>query len=521
MKFLFLTLCANLLAAVIHAANFTNPVLWEDLADNDVFRVGDVYYYTASTMHYSPGAPILQSYDLVNWEYVGHAVPNLPWGAKYNLTSGNAYVKGIFASSMRYRPSNKQFYWIGCVEYSRTYVYTSSSVSIPWTPRSQISTCYYDCGLLIDDDDTMYVAYGNTQVSVAQLSADGLSQVKTQVVFNTPSSIGTLEGSRMYKIKGNYYIFMTRPANGQYVLRSTTGPFGPYTIKQLLLNLGSPIPNGGVPHQGSLVETQNGQWYYMAFVDSYPGGRMPVLAPITWGSDGFPVLTLDKGAWGSSYTYPLTPRVLESHTGTDSFNGTSLSPQWEWNHNPDPTKYSINNKLTLNTVTVTSDLYSARNTLTHRILGPSSSGTIVLNYAGMKDGDRAGFALLRDSSAWIGVVNNGGTFRVSMWSGLTMTSTWSTANTGSEVKSATISGGKIWLRIYADIHVGTGKQGTFYYSTDGSKFTSLGSLTLNNAWEFFMGYRYAIFNFATKALGGSVVVSSFKMNAPGLTTTGS
>jgi beta-xylosidase len=248
---------------------------------------------------------------------------------------------------------------------------------------------------------------------------------------------------------------------------------------------------------------------------------MPVLAPITWGSDGFPVLTLDKGAWGSSYTYPLTPRVLESHTGTDSFNGTSLSPQWEWNHNPDPTKYSINNKLTLNTVTVTSDLYSARNTLTHRILGPSSSGTIVLNYAGMKDGDRAGFALLRDSSAWIGVVNNGGTFRVSMWSGLTMTSTWSTANTGSEVKSATISGGKIWLRIYADIHVGTGKQGTFYYSTDGSKFTSLGSLTLNNAWEFFMGYRYAIFNFATKALGGSVVVSSFKMDAPGLTTTGS
>ena len=509
MRFAILTLCSSLLATVTMGEKFNNPVLWEDLADNDVFRVGDVYYYTSSTMHYSPGAPILQSYDLVNWQYVGHAVPTLPWGDKYNLKGGNAYIKGIFASTMRYRASTKQYYWIGCIEYSHTYIYTSdTSVTGTWTPRSEISTCYYDCGLLIDDDDTMYVAYGNTQISVAQLSKDGLSQVKTQKVFDTPSSVGTLEGSRMYKINGAYYIFSTKPANGQYVLRATS-PFGTYTMKQLLLNLGSPVTNGGVPHQGSLVETQNGTWYYMAFIDAYPGGRMPVLAPITWGSDGFPSVTLVNNAWGASYDYPLPKKVLESHTGTDSFNGTSLGPQWEWNHNPDTTKFSVNNGLTLNTATVTSDLYAARNTLTHRILGPTSSGTIVLNYANMKDGDRAGLSLLRDTSAYISVSNSGGAFKVSFYSGLTMTSTWSTSSTGSEAKSATITGGKIWLRISADIHVGTGKQGTFSYSTDGTTFTSMGTLTMNQAWNFFMGYRYGIFNFATKALGGSVTVSSF------------
>jgi beta-xylosidase len=129
MKFAILTFCSSLLTVLTLGEQFSNPVLWEDLADNDVFRVDDVYYYTASTMHYSPGAPILQSYDLVNWEYIGHAVPNLPWGNKYNLQGGNAYVKGIFASTMRYRASNKQFYWIGCIEYSRTYVYTSTSVT--------------------------------------------------------------------------------------------------------------------------------------------------------------------------------------------------------------------------------------------------------------------------------------------------------------------------------------------------------------------------------------------------------
>ena len=59
------------------SSTFSNPVFWEDLADADVFRVGDTFYYSASTMHYSPGAPILRSYDLVHWEFVGHAVPSL------------------------------------------------------------------------------------------------------------------------------------------------------------------------------------------------------------------------------------------------------------------------------------------------------------------------------------------------------------------------------------------------------------------------------------------------------------
>lgn len=49
---------------------FKNPVLWQDTADIDIFRVGKTYYYSASTMAYSPGAPILKSSDLVNWEYV-------------------------------------------------------------------------------------------------------------------------------------------------------------------------------------------------------------------------------------------------------------------------------------------------------------------------------------------------------------------------------------------------------------------------------------------------------------------
>jgi beta-xylosidase len=497
------------------AGQFSNPVVWQDFADGDIIRVGDAYYYSASTMHYSPGAPILRSYNLVDWEYAGHSVPRLDFDSNaYNLTGGRAYVKGIWASTLNYRRSNSTYYWMGCVEFNRTYVYTASAVDGEWTKRAQLP-CYYDAGLLIDDDDTMYVAYGNGAISVAQLSADGLSQVRAQQVFTTPSNVGTLEGARFYKRNGYYYIWLTRPANGQYVLRSTS-PFGPYEMRQVLLDLRGPIAGGGVPHQGGLVQTQSGDWYYMSFTDAYPGGRVPTLAPITWNGD-WPVLQTVNGAWGATYPRPNidTSRTVQPMIGADTFTGTALGPRWEWNHNPDPTRFAVNDGLTLQTATVTNDLYAARNTLTHRIQGPTSTATIEVDHAAMRDGDRAGLAMLRQSSAWIGLRRDSGTTRVVMTNGLAMDSNWNTTSTGAEAASAPVAGGRTWLRINADIRPGSGRQARFSYSTDGVTFTSLGpAFTLDNSWQFFMGYRYGIFNYATQALGGAVTVDRFEMTTP-------
>jgi beta-xylosidase len=504
--------------AVTCPSTFKNPVIWEDLADNEVIRVEDTYYFTASTMHFSPGAPILRSRDLVNWDYIGHSVPVLDYGNSYNLTGGRAYINGIWASSLRYRKSNNTFYWIGCMHGSGGgYVYTAPAIEGPWTKHSS-QGCYYDVGLLIDDDDKMYVASGNTTISVAQLSSDGLSQVSSQTVFTSPSSVGALEGSRFNKINGSYYIFTTQYANGEYVLRSTSGPFGPYTLQKFAVKLSSPIASdpSGSPHQGSVVQTQNGDWYYMAFIDAYPGGRIPVLAPVTWSADGWPSVTLVNNGWGASYPFPNLPcSPAKPRTGIDSFSTTALGPEWEWNHNPDNTKWSAGAGLTLQTATVTNDLYAARNTLTHRIVGPTSTATIVLDYSAMKDGDVAGLSMFRQSSAWIGIKRTAGASKVAMVDGLTMDGSWNTTATGTEVASASVSGGKIWLRVAADITPGANRQAKFSYSLDGSQFTPLGNgLTLNDTWNFFMGYRYAIFNYATQSLGGSINVASFQVTAP-------
>jgi beta-xylosidase len=497
---------------------FQNPVLWEDLADLDILRVDDVFYYSASNMHYSPGAPILRSYDLVHWEYVGHSIPVLDFSPAYDLNGARAYVKGSWASFFGYRKSNRSFYWGGCIGFSKTHIYTAPAAEGPWSKKAILDDCYYDAGLLIDDDDTPYVAYGNTTLHVAQLSADATHQVRSEVVFQTPPSIGVLEGSRFYKIHGNYYIFTTRPANAEYVLRSTTGPFGPYQIRPLLVDAKSPVSNSGVPHQGGIVETPKGDWYYMAFIDAYPGGRVPVLAPLTWDKDGWPSAELPGNQWLASYPLPdigASAHPLRSLTGTDLFAGSALGPEWEWNHNPDVSKFRVQRGLVLRTATLTRDLYSARNTLTHRILGPVSTATIQLNDKHMKDGDRAGLVMLRDSSAWIGLTRDDGKTQIAVVNNITMDKHWNTASTGTQLASVPVTAKRVWLRVRADVHPGPGHTAVFSYSLDGTKFLALGPPFLLNAnWPFFMGYRFGIFNYATQSLGGSVKIHSFTLDGP-------
>lgn len=463
---------------------------------------------------------MLRSYDLVHWEYLSHSVPRLDFDASYDLSGDRSYVNGIWASTLQYRKSNETFYWMGCMHNTGGgWVFTAKSPEGPWEKHR--GGCYYDMGLLVDDDDTMYVAYGNGTISVAQLSADGFSQVKNQAVFQTPGNIsGPLEGSRFYKIDGDYYILVTQYANGEYVLRSTNGPFGPYELRPFAVKLpyAGAAGSGGSPHQGGIVQTQNGDWYYIAFNDAFPAGRMPVMAPVTW-SDGWPSVTLVDGKWGGTYPFPDLPcgsNRVKPPASRETFAEATLSHEWEWNHNPDNTKWSSGAGLTLQTATVTNDLYDARNTLTRRIEGPVSIATIELDFSKMQNGDVAGLAALRDASAWIGVKKANGATRVVMTNGVNMNTSWTTTSRGTEVAGADVSGTKIWLRVEANVRTDAGgAQARFSYSTDGTRFTSLGNtLNMNKDWQYFLGYRFGIFNYATQSLGGSVNVASFEVTKP-------
>jgi len=170
---------------------FTNPVIWEDLPDMEVIRVGDIYYMSASSFAFSPGAPILQSKNLVNWEYIGHSVPELAFGERFYLDGQHhgAYGKGIWASTFRYRPSNGLFYWYGAIQGTeKTVVYSAKDPRDTWIQLGSIDKFYYDAGLLFDDDDTPYLAYGTKTIFVAELSADGLKEKTSKVCDGATST---------------------------------------------------------------------------------------------------------------------------------------------------------------------------------------------------------------------------------------------------------------------------------------------------------------------------------------------
>ncbi|KAL4877868.1 glycosyl hydrolase family 43 protein [Aspergillus karnatakaensis] len=513
-----LTLPLTLAQSQPDLQTFTNPIIYADYPDNDIFHhpPSNSYYFSSSSFHYSPGAPILQSWDLINWHVIGHSLPSLAFGPAYDINGNEtSYNLGTWASTLRYRPSNEQWYWIGCTNFWTTWVYTAPEAAGPWEQRASFQPCFYDCGMLVDDDDSLYVVYGSNNVSVSQLAADGLSIQQTHSVFTFPEECTSVEGNRMYKINGTYYVLNDCPSDSVTLIwkSESDSPFGPYTYKPLHTGVASPVPGTGPPVQGSLVEGRPGEWYFMSFAWNYPLGRVPVLAPIAWGEDGFPVLETVDGGWGESYPLPLPEHPLPewNWTGVDYFEGTGLGVLWQWNHNPDLTRVGFNEPgLRLYTASVTGDLYLARNTLTRRLHGEDPYGIVEIEFGGMVDGDVAGLAAFKDASAWIGVLREGSEFRIAVRYGLMMGQYGGTTSVGEIVATAPIAQTKVWFKVSLGAAAVGSHEAVFEYSLDGETFVGLGEpYKLTTDYLFFMGYRYGIFNFATKELGGFVDVVSF------------
>ncbi|RDW76318.1 putative xylosidase/glycosyl hydrolase [Aspergillus mulundensis] len=520
-------------------SSFTNPVLWEDLPDPEVLRVGKVYFMSASSFHFSPGAPILQSSDLINWEYTGHSVPELPPSSRFALDGRgpNAYGKGVWASTLKYRESNSLFYFYSAIQGTdKTYIYTAKSPSDAWTAHPPIERFYYDLGLLIDDNDTMYIAYGTKTIEVAQLSPDGLSEASSKVVY---TSDDYLEGARMYKIHGAYYIWVTKCGDTQCLLKSTAGPFGPFEARDIITAMRSPLPGSGPPHQGGLVDTPDGQWYYMSFTDAYPTGRIPLLAPVEFDSEGWPRVAADytdaKGQWLLEYSRPnaslrdsaeAKPRFRRY-----AFTQSSLEHCWEWNHNPDNSRWRLQaGQLVLGTATVTQSLHLAANTLTLRTVGPGSIATFCMDTSKLTDGDRAGVSMFRDESAYIGIHKDAGSpmlvyvdgakvgpinVPVGWLNGRPVALDWKCISSGAVKAQMPLRVNQVWLRIKVDLraaHVDEyatqTRNATFEFSYDGAAFSQLGpAYQLTKSTAGYVGYRFGLFNFATRELGGELRVS--------------
>ena len=105
-----------------------NPIIFADVPDMAMIRVQDTYYMSSTTMHMSPGVPIMKSNDLVNWHLVNYAYDTLASMDELHLENGkSSYGKGSWASSLRY---HKDTYYVTTFAQTtgKTYVYTTRNI---------------------------------------------------------------------------------------------------------------------------------------------------------------------------------------------------------------------------------------------------------------------------------------------------------------------------------------------------------------------------------------------------------
>ncbi|MEO8659191.1 MAG: glycoside hydrolase 43 family protein, partial [Bryobacteraceae bacterium] len=508
---------------------FTNPIFFDEFSDPDMIRVGQDFFLTGTTMHSMPGLPILRSRDLVNWTFVSYAVDRLDLGPSFRLEEGkNEYGRGIWAPCFRYH--NGTFYIFSNVNGQATQLFRSTNAAGPWT-HTAMKRSLHDLSVLFDDDGKTWVVWGYRGIRIAQLTEDLTDLVPGTEREMIPPSAGMGEGLHLYKIKGKYILTSAWFLDEMRMpVARADGLEGPWEVNQNVsrgedfgLGVGYRLTSNREPfkisapdsskagrcaiHQGGIVDTPSGGWWGFSMMDANSVGRLTALSPVTW-TDGWPYFGLpgNLGRTPRTWVKPNTGTSEPAHAPyqrSDDFAATTLQPVWQWNHVPLESKWSLAERrgfLRLHAMPA-KDLWSARNTLTQRAIGPRSTVTTILDTAGMRRGDTAGLALFNRPYSWLGVERRGESM---ILVGFDESSGHSTR--------VPVKGGRIWLRAECDFIRNSAR---FTYSTDGRKFTAVGEpLTMAFGLITFQGVRYALFSFseAESGEGGYVDFDSIQID---------
>ena len=502
-----------------------NPIIWADVPDDDVIRVGDTYYMVSTTMFFSPGAPIMKSDDLVSWELCNYVYDTMANGDVQNLTNGkHDYAHGQWAASLRYKDG--WFYvFFGSYGTGKSYIYKTRDIENGTWDRVELNGMYHDASILFDDDGRNYLVYGGGgEIKIKEFNSEmtGFKQGGVdKTLFKTGLTGLAGEGSHIQKIGDYYYVFIIAWPNGKgrielcYRSKSLTGSYEGKTI----LDSGVGSYGSGLA-QGGIVDTPDGKWYGLLFQDHGAVGRIPSLVPVTW-VDGWPMMGVNGKA-------PVTLTMdTDTYKGSSlacsddfSYSSNDLKLEWQWNHNPDNKSWSVTERdgwLRLHNNTKATNLLNARNTLTMRTEGPACTSYIKLDTKGMKVGDYAGLSAFQFNYGNIGVyVNDSGQKKIYM-----------ARNGGSDIATSSnkiiaetnMSGDEVYLKIdfkFNDVKSDMSSsnnidKATFYYSTNGSDWKQLGEqLGMTYDLKLFTGYRSGIYSYATKNTGGYADIDFFE-----------
>ena len=534
---------------------FTNPLFYDEFSDPDILRVGDDYYLAGTTMHTVPGLVILHSKDLVNWENISYCFDRFDFADDaFSLKNHQEiYGQGVWAPAIRY--ANGQFYVFTNINGKGLQCYTSKDIRGPWEHHNMQGNIY-DLSVLFDDDGKIYAIHKYGEVHCTELKPDMSGPVEDTDRVIIPEGNGIGEGHHIYKIDGMYYLISTDyMPNGRTLCSRSKSIWGPYetrvitadetfgyqSVSRTIVPQGSKYRIGedgtkfGVSpaspdatgcdnaHQGGIVQAKDGKWWALLMQDFHSIGRTVCLLPVTW-KDGWPMIGLEGNlgraprTWFkpdasigcrstalSCYGPDNKPQPMcAPYERSDDFNGKTLKPIWQWNHNPDDKMWNMKGGRLHIQSQPAEQLMWARNTLTQRVIGPKSIATIELYVKGMKDGDVAGLGNINVPCSWIGIRKDGNALTLQCFEQMT---------NAVEVKSEEVKSEKLWLRCIGDYD---NNQAQYAYSTDGVTFQTLGRMMpLSYQLITFQGSRHALFAFNVKGKnGGYAEFDNFTVEEP-------
>lgn len=385
---------------------FANPVLNADYSDPDVIRVGDRYYMTCSEFHFM-GMPVLESDDMVNWRIIGHIFSSIDLPGYSEMRK---YGGGSWAPALRYHDG--KFYMYVCTPEEGLFMSTAENPAGPWSPLHQVKNVsgWEDPCPLWDDNGNAFLGrsqLGGGPIYIHRMSADGRTLLDEGVkVYEGPVA----EGTKLFMKDGYYY--MSIPEGGvstgwQQVFRSHD-IYGPYEGRRVL-EQGSTDVNG--PHQGALVDTPDGQWWFYHFQSAGARGRVVHLQPVVW-TDGFPFIGVDYDGNGIGEPVkvckkPVAGNSAEPHAPqtSDMFDSERLAVQWQFNHNPELSRLSLTERpgwLAVRPLHA-ARLREARNQLTQKIIGYRSRATVKIDFSQLAVGSRCGLECIGNKFMAIGV----------------------------------------------------------------------------------------------------------------------
>jgi len=491
------------------APYYINPPIHADYPDPDIIRVGNDFYFTTTTFIDVPGLTVLHSQDLVHWEIVTHLIPQLTGSPNYNITNGvQNYGNGVFASSIRYY--NGTFYVVDQPNgQPNATIFYSTNIYGPWQ-SNVLNMGAFDPGLFIETNGAGYiVTAGGWQSNTTILT---LNSTFSSVVASTSfaNSLG-LEGSHVVKVGSYYYIFNSQPATGNFYVSRATSIFGPYTFMYSMNN------NAG-GHQGAIVDMPDGSYYGFVMKDSGTIGRVTYISPIFW-TNGWPVFGTANapGEVPATAPMPVVGAPTYSIPASDDFSSPTLGLQWQFNHNPDNTRWSLTARpgfLRLYPTGATNFWY-ARNTLIQKGQGPSSAAEVKMDLSHLQPGDNCGLGALGKTSGTISVTcNSPGNYTLSQNVIVSLDSTKNNLST-TTVATAPYTNTTIFLRLGMDF---IQSKAAVLYSADGRNWTQLGN-QFNIAYDWltgtFQGEQFALFCYNPQPGTGYLDVDWFRFAPPG------